>query len=76
MYLVNVILHFTARFAHVGRYKTPTTKEMSISMIEIDKEMTKFTNDVMFWIAELGTASQKRMIAILATILANNSSHS
>lgn len=41
MYLVNAILHFAARFAHVGKHKTPTTKEMSIAMIEVDKEMKK-----------------------------------
>ena len=42
-------------------------------MIEVNKEMTKFTNDVMFRIAELEIASQERITAMLATILANNS---
>lgn len=72
-YLVNVLLYFTARFACVGRHKTATAKEMSVAMIEVNKEMTKFTNDVMFRIAELEIASQERITAMLATILANNS---
>lgn len=47
MYLAKVIVKIAARFAHVHEHKIGATHENFVAMIESNKEMTKFTNDIM-----------------------------
>lgn len=76
MYLANAIADFASGSTRVEEHKTVTSKEIFATMIEANKEMRNFTNYVMLRIVEMETALQERIVAMLASIMANKPSPS